>query len=407
MKRYLLSVILGVFIVVGIGAYYVNGAMDRLPEYKLSTLEGNPDEAQMVKLSGSYGGRMLWESLTVDTDGSIYRKDRSEFAKSLFNNQSWKFRDSDMKALKKEHRNFMRGKGLMDSFYKDEEWLIYAEGIVHRNNNSMLDANLKIDLLNEKTGNVTQYRVDISDEANYSWIDILDVQRVDDQIHLLVRQHVEASSELHDYVVDLKSGQLIRNEMLNHGIRSGENEELNLFAITNEIRSKPGEFVVLSVRKDRRTKESSNSYRLDSVSEDLFSYSYKTGKLNELLIYKNKNKLEDDSNDFTLNGNILSNLRNNTNAITLSRYDLSLDQKLEGITSLSAQQLGADDIGSLRLSQNRVYVLLRKDSIPQLAVLDTATGTVLYKGQATYEGPASNSEEQMKNLRLLNIDVQS
>ncbi len=72
MRRYWLSIIIAVLAVSGIGSYYAFARQNYLPEYKLETMQGDPQEGAAVTLSGSYYGDMRSEPLKVNTAGSEY-----------------------------------------------------------------------------------------------------------------------------------------------------------------------------------------------------------------------------------------------------------------------------------------------------------------------------------------------
>lgn len=404
MKRYLLTALLGAFIVVAICTYYVYGAMEKLPEYKLNTIEGSPTELDVIEINGWYGGVLHSEFLTLNTKGTVYRKDVSLYEEHVKKNFNWFYSDREYKDLKKEHRHFMRGKSSMDNFYKDEEWLIYADTITDNLLMDKQDVFLKMDLLNEKNGNVNHYRTKIAESVFFGYVAIGDVQRIGDEVHILVR----ISDEYRIYVLDLSNGELIRDEKLDVGAISEQpGIYVDLYAVSNEIRSKPAEHVVIRALEKEVTNESNGSYSEIIRSERVYSYAYRTGKLTalpqsakqgeELILY--------DGN--TLNGNIFSSIVNDRNVVTLKRYDVASQQPLPGVTELTARELDVDEIASATNRGDRIYMLLRKADISYVAVVDATNGNVLYKGKATFEGPESKSEEQMKNLHLMNIYVRS
>lgn len=416
LKRYWLVTLLAVFGVGGLCTFYVYESVARLPEYKLTTIEGDPGEAMDVELSGWYGGVLFSDNLTVSTEGSHYQRDKSFYERNIGGNGS-----SEYERLKKEHRSFMRGKDYMDNFYKDREWLIYAEMILKTENNHIQESVLKLDILNEITGKVAQYRTKIEGKENFYWVTISDIQRVGDEIHILTYQHpypqyttsetassVRTSDEYHLYVVDLNNGDILREGEINHGINLGAGEELILDSIANEIRSAPAEHVVLRVRKEMRDEESTGGYQVKSYIENLISYSYQSGRLTPLVESRKQSNPTNVKPDFyTLNGNILTVAGYHSTKLEVSRYDVSSGQQLAEILALTAEQLDVDKISQLTVRQDKIYTLAHKKGSAILIILDGTNGTILYKGQAVYAGPESKADEQQKNLRLLNIEVKA
>ena len=70
MKRYIWSILVVLLAVGGIGTYYVFGSSDHLPEFKLTSIEGDAEEGAPIVLNGTYGGRMNSESVNVTAEGS-------------------------------------------------------------------------------------------------------------------------------------------------------------------------------------------------------------------------------------------------------------------------------------------------------------------------------------------------
>jgi hypothetical protein len=378
--------------------------MERLPEYKLNTIEGNPAEIDEIEITGWYGGVLHSEFLTLNAKGTVYQKDVSLYEEHIKKNNNWIYSDREYKDLKKKHRNFMRGKSSMDNFYKDEEWLIYADTITDNVIMDKQDVFLKMDLLNEKTGNVTHYRTKIADSIFYSYVAIGDVQRFGDEVHILVR----ISDEYRIYVLNLSNGELIRDEKLDIGANSKQQGlTIDLYAVSNEIRSEPADHVVIRALEKEVTRESNGGYSESIRSERVYSYAYRTGKLTVMPQSPGQggDLIHYDGN--TLNGNIFSSIANDQNVVTLKRYDVATQQSLPGVSELTARELGVDEIASATNRGDRIYMLLRKADISYVAVVDATNGNVLYKGMANYEGPESKSQEQMKNLHLMNMYVKS
>ncbi|QYR20758.1 hypothetical protein KZ483_23850 [Paenibacillus sp. sptzw28] len=421
MKRYTLTILLGLFIAAGIGTYYVYGAVDNLPRYKLSTIQGNTEEGAALELSGNYSGRMRSQSLTVTTDGARYSRYygdhsilRQNFLGALLNARSYFYRSSDIRDLIKNHRNFMRGKGLQGGFYKDEEWLIYAHSSVKIVNSTKRKGILIIDLLNLSSGKTKRYET----AANTVYIqEISDVQRVGNQIHILSYEQkpnqtagkfTESSSEYRDYVVDLNNGNLIRNEKLSYDISGKKGVQVNIRAVTNALPSAPAEYVLLTVDEEKITEKDHNSYTGVTIARHLYSYSYKTGHLTALPASLTQRNLGPKTyQSYSLNGNMIDLLAFENKKVSVSRYNLDIEQEEKVLPPITAKLLGADQLGNALIKNNRVYVLLHKNKIPMAAVLDATDGKLLYKGQVTFEGPDSEANEQMKNLQLLNMNIKN
>jgi hypothetical protein len=413
MKRYLLTIILCLLSMAGIGTYYVYGSEDHLPNFKLFTLEGNAEEAAVIDLSGNYGGRMRSEFVTVSLEGSDYTSRQSLYSRNIPNVNAWYNQDPDLKKLLRDHRDFMRGKRPSGSFFMDNEWVVYADAFVKNQDQAIPEYTLKLELLNQTSGKVNHFAQPVAQGNPYSYINVVDVQLVDNLIHVLVRQSLDANrmtpkisrlmDEYHDYVFDLNSGNLVKDIELQSAISAGEKEsvEYRSYMIANDNQSAPGKYAVLVVRKEQVTYGDNGSEKREPLSEQLYAYSYMTSKLTALPDSLTQAKTD---TMYSLNGNLLYLMENNHQTVALSQFDLNSGNDVKKVPAITAHQLGGDQIDVTIIKNNRAYFLLHEKGIPMAAVIDT-NGTLLYKGEVTIEGPASGSPEQMKQLRLINMNL--
>jgi len=419
MKRYLLSMALGVFAVGSIGAYYASGTEGDAPRYKLTTLQGDAGEAAKMRLSGSYIGGVGSKALELTVDGTKYQLTQSFYEKYLKDNRYLTSRYEEMKALKREHRDFMRARSNVDSFYKDSEWLIYADIFLY-GPRGVYDwrTELKMDVLEEATGHVRKYRIELGDSKPTHWVRVQDVQRIGDEVHILAEVRLQdapaagnvagTTADFHDYVVDLRSGELLRNNVL-----VSEKSEINLSTISNEVRSQPSEYVVLRSNKSR-TVRSEGGGEAVALDDHFWSYSYRTGKLTPLP--EPSPGLSAYSNiQSELSGELFTILYSDRGSLAIARYNVATGAQEQGELTLTAEQLGGQSIHSVSLAQNRVYVLLTTESSNKTrisdgrqlvaVVLDAGSGELLYKGEAAYDGPAEKADEFRKNLWLTNVNA--
>ncbi|TVY01954.1 hypothetical protein [Cohnella terricola] len=407
MKRYLLSIVLGVFAVVAIAFYYMFGSSNGLPEYKLATIEGDPALGEKISLDGSYVGGIGSKSLTITAKGTKYGFEKSFYERNFNSSRYFTSRFEDMVALKKEHRNFMRAKGNVNSFYKDAEWLIYADIYVYRTEDSKNEWRLKLDLLEESTGKITHYEKVIENE-NGVWISVEDVQRIDNELHILGRQN----DNFLDLVVNITDGEIVRTVKLESETKNGKDIEFKLYVLSNQIRSAPSEYAVLYTRKEKVLKRSNGGYTSEALSAELAAYSYRTGKLIPIPeIVENQNGILAPTN-FILNGETLTYLVNKGVSLSVYEYDLVSGETMTLIEDLSAEQLGGELIGDIAmLAQNKIHLLARnnngfRDGESMAVVVDATNGNVLYKGKVISEGPEATANERKKNLWVRGLYVQ-
>lgn len=413
MKRYLLSILLGLFIATGISTYYVYGTMNHFPEFVLSTVQGDAQEGEQLELSGHYSGKM-WgiEPLSVTVGGSHYESEQSMYEQHIA--LSWFYSQPDVQEMIKDHRSFMRGKRSIYNFYKDEKRIIYAEASLSNKDASNLGIKLNVEVLDRTSGKVSHHTSIVNVQTVYSQVYITDIQLHGDEIHIMayhfpkmdpITGNIDRDSEkFHDYVMNIDNGKVIRDFKLDERINPEANVELQLSMQTNENPSAPGEYAVLNVRKFKRI-VTENEHREENLAENLYSYSYKTGDLTALpeQLVKDLN----DNSSFNIHGNVLSILNGGMNVVQLKRYNLATRQEEPGIAPLTPEQLGADSIGTILIHNERVFVLLHKDNIPMVAVLNASNGDVLYMGKVSYDGPSSEADEYLKDMQMLNISIRT
>jgi len=410
MKRYGLSFILAIIAIVPIAWHYTFVAGAGLPEYKLIALEGDGEAGKEIELIGAYIGGVGSRALSVNSGGSEYGVERSFYENYVKDKRYLTTWHEDMRQLKKEHRNFMRDKSNVDGFYKDGEWLIYANVVLNRIDDFRTETILKLELLEESTGKISRFSTKLQDDTDNYWIGVDDVQRVGDEIHIVTRQNAHGQERntgdtIQIYAVDMKSGDVIRGNALDHGIEAASDETLTISVISNEIRSQPCEYAVLYVRKDKVTEQTNETHRSETISVHLMAYSYRTGKLTPIPGLENS-KSSGNPEQYRLNGSILIRYADDGNSIAISRYDVIAGRQEPHVITVSAKQLGGESIGTVTVRQDRAYALVAsKDQGPIAAVFEVTSGKVLYRGQASYAGPASKADEYMKNLKLLNINV--
>ncbi|AJY75460.1 hypothetical protein [Paenibacillus beijingensis] len=412
MKRYALSILLGLLIVAGVGSYYVYNAADRLPQYRLMTLEGNADEAAKIELSGHYGGRMRSESLTVGIDGSDYSSRESVFSKSFFGARRWFTERYGMKQLIAEHRQFMRGKGWPFGFYKDKEWLIYVQPAILNRDKPAQRAVLNVSLLHLDSGKSQNFETIVGGGPSFI-SGSYDVQRLGNELHIVAAQsywpeqsadHTADSLkiEYYDYVVNMTSGQLIREVKLDPGFVNTKEIEYRIDVATGSNNVEPSAYCLLVVNENKvwTNEHGKNSER---IAAHLYSYSYKTGQLTALPETLSEGKLGPRFN-YSLTGNQLYSHDSSPGIIRLKTYNLETGVTGKEMT-ITAKQLGADKIDNAVLEDDRLYILMHRSRTALAAVVNAMDGTVLYKGEAVYNGPKKEAAANLAHLNLLNIGL--
>lgn len=409
MKRYLLSILLGILVVGGIGIYLFYGTVDHLPNYKLTTVQGNPAEGADIELTGEYYGRWKTESVGVDVKGSDYASRNINFRHRFQNYRGRFFEKAELlQQLIKDHRQFMRGKSNLDGFYTDDNWIIYAESsLVEKDPPSSKKTTFDIHILDKSTNITRRFATSSLLNEEYSNVTITDVQLIGEQIHLLTSQYSTtfSSNKSHDYVVDSTNGELLSSNELAPITNKDENLITSISSVNTARSFAPSDFIVLIVNEEKIiSRISEDSYLSEETARHYYSYSYKTGKLEALpdsFVQVNKNE----SVSYGLYDGYFTYVTFNSESLVLSRFNLNTRKEEKAYVSVTAQQMGATVIKTARVESNKVYAILQNDDIPMAAVLDLANGELLYAGEVTNDGPVSELDKGMKQVRLNNLYI--
>lgn len=409
MRRYWLSIIIAVLAVSGLGTYYTFGRQNHLPEYKLETIQGDSREGKAVNLSGAYNGDMRSDFLRVNTSGSEYG---GSYAKNirlgLTEAHSWLYRQPDIQQLLIDHKSFMRGKGNKNGFYRDEDWVIYSDVSLKNKGSKAPIANLQLTLLDEATDKVSTLKQTYELPKEPSSIHVEDVQLLDEKAYILIKKFFigfkSNDIEYEIVVLDLTSGKLLRNEKLEKWKSPTDDINMQVRIILTDKSSAPSETIFFDVSEVKINKKTGDSYS-DKLSEKYYSYSYRTGLFTELPDM-GWESAADANSVISLQHDYFYFAEFGLNHITLSRYSLKTKELERAYASVSTEQLGVDEIKSVQISSNRVYLLFNQAGVAGAAVLDLTNGEVLFIGRTAEIGNEQETADDMKeNLHLLNMEI--
>ncbi|MCI3920071.1 hypothetical protein MO973_07495 [Paenibacillus sp. TRM 82003] len=411
-KRYALPFALGAFVLVALGAYYVHGATDRLPEFRLATVEGDPAEASGLKLSGSFIGRRGSAPVVVTADGSDYRDERSLYRNVVTDARAWFAGHPDLAEMLEQHRGFMRGKGWGSGFYRDEDMILYAMDVAEAGAASST-IRVNVERLDLASGRTASFTAPIKLPEGYDYGSVMDVQRFGDDLHLLMQFSGDtmqvADSVVRDYVFDIRDGSLLREVSLEHSVVPAEGDRLRLRVTTERLPSDPENFVIVDVIEEEIEEVFEGGYSSKTRSIRFFAYDYRTGALRETMPANEEpaaSVSEESSEAYkgesvnSLDDGVFSRItyRDDRLAVTRERLDT-------GETTYTAFENAPFDIhriDSVELQADKLLVLSQQE-VPTVAVLGLPDGNLLYRGQAV---PGDNASiEDAKQLRLMNVEA--
>ncbi|WP_139992110.1 hypothetical protein [Paenibacillus paridis] len=392
MRRYWFSIALLLLSVSGIGTYYFVGILNHLPKFQIETVQGNAKEGAAVVLSGSYYGDMRSEFLEVSVKGSKYYKEKGNFRTDILQANSWFYENLEMQQLLKDHKTFMRGKDNVGGFYRDDEIVIYADLSTTTRNTNAPHAKLQLSFLDEESEKVVRFKsiaLGYSDDI-YA---IEDVQRVENEAHILFRKYSNQKTYELVYVFDLKTGKQLRQVDVSSQANERKGQDVQLTKIQNKSLNNANDtiFFVGSTGdgEDRKV--------------FYYSYSYLTGILTE----REEPLWEGRFVVYGLQNELIYYAEIDPHVVTLSVYNTETNERKRSYATVTAEQLGVDEIKAAIIESDRAYLyLIDHDDTSGVAVLNLEDGKLLFKGfAAPVSGEELTEEEQQENLHLNNINI--
>ncbi|MFC4101201.1 hypothetical protein [Paenibacillus xanthanilyticus] len=398
MKRYWLSIVLALFGVCGIAGYYTVGASDELPAFKLTTVSGDPKEADPLQITAQYENRIKLKYLYITTNGSRYEADEGLFDRPRPLWMDYPF----YRKLLEDHRGFMRGKWLHSSLYSDENWIVYADV---KSETDRTDYTINLDVLDRASGKTNRKELIVPLPDKNNWTTVSDVQVRGEEVHVLVQKGVKLYSgneigfEYLDHVFDL-TGNHKRDAKIDFGLNS-PGIRTNFVDRSGEIGSNGfAGFWLDEEQSGSANKGSKRIYRA-------YAYNYDTGvvtligearsEMPDTPGYTYENHLEDGKFYIARRDNAKQNLE-------VVQYDLETNQKQA--FNFKYEDHGGGTLQTFRIAANRIYLILsdRQTAQKLLVVLDASNGESVYKARISAVGDEEQARTANVDLRPININ---
>ncbi|MGZ9819843.1 hypothetical protein ACXM0N_28695 [Peribacillus simplex] len=410
MKRYICSIIIGLVVIISIGAYYakVASSASGLPIYTFKTLEGSSKELDPVIINGSHESDPYFESLTIESNRTTYDSEKSYF-ESLTGRQ-----DAQLERLMKEYRSFMRGKDYIDSFYEDNDFLAYASVNEDFTKSGNMEAEFDIALLEKKGNDETSFSLELPDQVRKMNTNVVDVQLVHSKLQVLTTNDVNSNDdkqtkEVHLYTIDLANKKVISDKTLLSETYNG-NYQVEVGTPVDVAPTQSNNMILLSVIKGVYHED--GPYEEKPNESKLLSYNYETEKMEHVKWPKNESLSLDKIRKGFVDGKNLYVVDNQSNNYHIKKIDLSSQKVTKSLELDLAVHKNEDYFATVK--NERVYFLSGNDRYPEemdyktkpprLLIADLKTGKTLYKGETVIQ---SAEQKKTKNLGFYvdNIEV--
>lgn len=420
MKRYWAAALFAVFIVGAIGSYYIQAASDRLPTFRLETLEGDGSEAAHLMLRGQYENEPYFEAVDVAAKGSRYEVERSIFRRL---SEDWYRSDHKLDKLIRQYPNFMRGNVWAD--YDDDDMLVRVK-LVHMFKVDLVKPGyrFKVDKLDKRSDKIISFEAEITDAAANKATRIIDVQRFGTVLKIAVEiadvneAGVTISPEIRIYDIDMEQREITGSTFVEYGLIQDPGQEIKVNQAWSGDWTAPSGYLVLdayamgpqavSVNDAGSANEADRETAIEMqkiiTKRQLIVYSYADGKTSLIPVDVEREGENSQSNAYADDSSLLW-VHKSTERVAYKLYDLA-DAKLIHEGQMTSRTLNAETIENLSFGPNRIYLYLRSTSRHEVASVNTGNGNVVYRGAVTLDGLEEVRKKSMlSKLRFFVIDM--
>jgi hypothetical protein len=413
MKRYWKIVVLVPFILLCIGAYYINAASISYPDYYLKLQAGDEKEAAGVSLKANYTN----QSLTIRSEGSEYGSNASYWS-SLTSRYP---KIPELEKLKKEHRQFMRGKNDPGAFYEDDKVLGYVEMDSSFNPAiAKYDYHFNISVYDKEHKRSLSFKLALPGGLDYQTIKINDIQ-INGQTLNLITMNIKESrndtkvaygtfTEFHHYKLDLDKKIMAADQVIISGDSADVDDPIQIRNIPEtESFTKSNPYTVFQIDHLKIVQRKDVSGIVETDHQELVYYDLQSAKLvtiqNELI--KDLMKKVNQINISYSQDKLMLTYLNDPSAVRVILYNLT-ENKIESELTIDTKHSLAESetFTFAKSANNRLYLWgnLKYDdlkSVPAMVITDLDTGKILYEG---YISRKDNKE--ISNLMLGNILIE-
>lgn len=405
--------------IIALGVYYGYASDERLPNFHLETVKGDPSIGTEIRLDGSYVGRKGNRSMKVDAEGTRYT-DANRVGR-LFILPFSKTYNASTETLIKAHREFMRGKEY-GTFEQNDDKLIYAE-LLRKEGQAIV----KLSVLNKKTEKSENYSWQAGSWKQREQVYIGDVQIEGELAHLLIVRSTSAlpnekiAPQLFEYVFELSAGKLVDTREIQLPVQAGYD-----VSVANRGMNTDSVHVVIFTSRVKGTTTAAggaSSKPAASTEEPIieykpFIYNYRDGRVKSLALAIPDNMTRtnycvygDKLYSVTVAGNTESWRGKSFN---IAETDL-LTQAQTAAYTVRASDMGGIELYQPRFKDGKFYFVApgeqAKGSIgrpsTKVVVVEAGTGKAVYEGQVAYEGPSNEAASELSQTVLLNLELRS
>ncbi|PTY82811.1 hypothetical protein, partial [Heyndrickxia sporothermodurans] len=375
MKRYISSIVIIAIMFCTIGAFYIyTAAANSLPEVKIVKVSGNDDELKNVVISGNYHIGNTNENFEATKKGTTYFSERSIF-------ERLDLEKGKLLELRKNYRNFMRGKHDLDSIYEDNELLIYTE-LNPRYNKYSLD----FSILNKKNKKKNSFKVEIPNYKEFTEVYFHDVQRVGNELKVITENNRRSDQdknkiELHVYTIDYEQKKIMKDDIIASKFMGNEHTGYQYVTIYSTDPTITNKYFAIQDNDVKVQEHQDGGIDEQIVKSEIVTYNYEKEKIEKIKVPK---QYYDAQIVNDKDGTIYFILTNEKDVI-VSKVNID-KHSVEKIRKISLPEMGGNQHQVIKINNGKIYILTSKADANDkntFFVMDIRSGQNLYQGKIT------------------------
>jgi hypothetical protein len=409
MKKYwkMLSMMLVIFL--GIGTFYIHYALavHSYPNFKIETVEGDPEMVENLAITAYYGVLPYASLLQITNQGSFYRAQESFFdsMKSMPYSYDRKIRDEYKHVLRGIHHGW-------NTYYEDDQYLV----IVSLNTSGYYTQpirEMEIRYLNKeskKTVKTISHRLNRTDFAT-----IHDVQVIGNNIIVFtIGWDYDYEQEKTTVFADTYTFNMAEAKFVEHvTILSDQREHIELNPLYESVHWRPMPYIVYRLKEENRGVErvQANVDPEAPVNEtekdvqeakepinDLYAYHVETGTIKRIELPTELKSLEVNLFD----GTHLYFVSSSNDHTEVKVFNISEERVIHELTIDNGPH---EDINHMFVDNGLLYVFEQENppsTNASLRIFNMETGEVVYRGEIVREDGKSE-EDDVLNVYEINF----
>ncbi|MGN7296714.1 hypothetical protein [Ferdinandcohnia sp. SAFN-114] len=394
MKRYWKIITLSVITVLVIGAFYINSSLAAENiVVGIEKVSGNEKEIENIRINGDLSGNDIHHSLLISKDKTINLSNQSLIEELT--------RTSTVPAynqLKEKYSHFMRGKSYLEnSLYADENFVVYVN--VEGNGNVSKNMYFEIEVLDVKTDKTTSMELDVPNDDNYHWVEVMEVQSINNEIKVIARGfRTESGEDLNVYTIDLDK-KAVSDETI-YGSPKIENGWSDIRVVDEYYSVEPKKYLLFQVyaHEEPAYEDAVEMGEPKIIEDEIMVYNIETNQLKKLEMSPEERGYGIDS--FAINDTTIYIPNQSPNGIEVNQYNIEKDSWGEKQIFKVEQEKG-EHAPFIELQNGKIYIISSVDGKYPFAISDLNTGQSLYEGTLVVK----NQKKEQQDYKLYIYEI--